>query len=78
LLFLMVGFFACKPGADRPAYGSNEWREYLGGPERNHYSPLTQINAGNINQLQVAWEYHTGDSGQIQCNPIIVMVCCMA
>jgi quinoprotein glucose dehydrogenase len=72
LLSMIVGFFACKPGADGPTYGSNEWREYLGGPERNHYSPLTQINTGNINQLQVAWEYHTGDSGQIQCNPIIV------
>ncbi|CAN5211362.1 hypothetical protein BH23BAC1_BH23BAC1_33170 [soil metagenome] len=49
-----------------------EWREYLGGPERNHYSPLDQINLSNVNQLQMAWQYHTKDSGQIQCNPIIV------
>src|SRR5215217_3434320 len=70
--FLLVSFLACKSGADRPAYGSREWREYLGGPERNHYSPLDQINAKNVDQLQVAWEYHTGDSGQIQCNPLIV------
>ena len=55
-----------------PAYGSNEWREYLGGPERNHYFPLVQINAGSVNQLYSAWEYHTHDSGQIQCNPLIV------
>lgn len=71
-LLLAVGFAACKNREERPAYGSNEWREYLGGPERNHYSPLTQINAGNIAQLKIAWEYHTRDSGQIQCNPIIV------
>jgi quinoprotein glucose dehydrogenase len=51
---------------------SHDWREYLGGPDRNHYSVLDQINAGNVKQLQVAWEYHTGDSGQIQCNAIIV------
>ncbi len=49
-----------------------EWKEYLGGPERNHYSALTQINLSNVKQLQVAWEYHTQDSGQVQCNPIIV------
>lgn len=71
-IFLVVGFFACKSGADKPVYGSREWTEYLGGPERNHYSPLDQINTKNIDLLAVAWEYHTGDSGQIQCNPIIV------
>src|SRR5215218_8880512 len=72
VLFLFIGLISCKNKADRPAYGTNEWREYLGGPERNHYSPLTQINASNVDQLIVAWEYHTRDSGQIQCNPIIV------
>jgi len=51
---------------------SNDWREYLGGPDRNHYSTLDQINLNTINNLQVAWEYHTSDSGQLQCNPIIV------
>ena len=25
------------------------------------YSPLTQINKQNIADLEVAWEYHTGD-----------------
>lgn len=49
-----------------------EWHEYLGGPDRNHYSSLDQITLNNVNQLKKAWEYHTGDSGQIQCNPIIV------
>ncbi len=52
--------------------GDNGWPEYLGGPDRNHYSPLRQITAANVNKLKVAWEYHTRDSGQIQCNPIIV------
>ncbi|CAN5167815.1 hypothetical protein BH23BAC1_BH23BAC1_22790 [soil metagenome] len=49
-----------------------EWREYLGGPDKNHYSTLDQINLSNVSQLQKVWEYHTKDSGQIQCNPIIV------
>lgn len=54
------------------SFGGSEWREYLGGPERNHYSPLKEINASNVKDLKVAWEYHSGDTGQIQCNPIIV------
>jgi quinoprotein glucose dehydrogenase len=52
---------------------TSEWREYLGGPDRAHFSPLKQINTDNVKNLQVAWEFHTGDtSGQMQCNPIIV------
>lgn len=49
-----------------------DWAEYLGGPDRNHYTTLDQIDASNVKQLQVAWQYHTGDSGDFQCNPIIV------
>lgn len=49
-----------------------EWREYLGGADRNHYSSLSQIDTSNVNQLEKVWEFHTGDtSGQMQCNPII-------
>src|SRR5690606_30844154 len=39
---------------------------------RNHYSTLTQITPENVSQLKLAWEYHTGDSGQIQCNPLVI------
>ena len=53
-------------------FSHEEWREYLGGPDRNHYSSLKQIDASNVDQLKIAWEYHSGDSGQVQCNPIIV------
>lgn len=49
-----------------------DWSEYLGGPGRNHYSTLKQIKPSNVGRLKLAWEYHSGDSGQIQCNPIIV------
>ncbi|WP_026632103.1 outer membrane protein assembly factor BamB family protein [Dyadobacter alkalitolerans] len=51
---------------------STEWPEYLGGPDRNHYSPLTQINRQNVSKLKVAWTYAMPDSGQTQVNPIVV------
>ena len=71
-LLFIAGMISCNTKSDKPAYGTNEWREYLGGPERNHYSPLTQITKDNVSNLKIAWEYHTKDSGQIQCNPLIV------
>src|SRR5687768_12388136 len=70
-VLLGVLLFACKSEKNK-TYGTREWKEYLGGPERNHYSPLDQITKENVTQLKIAWEYHTLDSGQIQCNPIIV------
>src|SRR5215207_11266260 len=53
------------------------WQHYKGTPESIHYSSLSQIDTGNVKQLQIAWDYHTGDAdtvnhSQIQCNPIIV------
>lgn len=48
-----------------------EWREYLGGPDRNHFSPLTQITTENVAALEVAWTYHTGEFGEMQTNPIV-------
>lgn len=51
---------------------NTEWTEYLGGPDRNHYSSLTQINPENVKNLKVAWTYDMPDSGQTQVNPIIV------
>ena len=50
----------------------NDWPEYLGGGDRNHYSPLSQVNLTNVGRLEPVWEFHSGDSGQVQCNPIIV------
>ncbi|MGV3640444.1 MAG: PQQ-binding-like beta-propeller repeat protein [Adhaeribacter sp.] len=73
-LLLML---SCRlwPAGDRTSPDSDsgeDWREYLGGPGRNHYSTLKQISPENVGRLKIAWQYHTGDSGQIQCNPIIV------
>lgn len=67
-VLLILTVFSCG----KKSAGDLEWREYLGGPDRNHYSTLREIDSTNVNRLGVAWEYHTGDSGQVQCNPIIV------
>ena len=49
-----------------------DWPVYLGGKERNLYSPLQQIHRDNVSQLEVAWTYDTGDKAEYQANNLIV------
>lgn len=56
-----------------------DWPKYGGNSAGNRYSELTQINTQNVHQLQLAWEYDTGENNDpdgkgrdIQCQPIVV------
>jgi quinoprotein glucose dehydrogenase len=57
------------PDTDWPVYGGNlgYWR----------YQALDQINAGNFNQLEVAWQFKTDNLGShpefiLQCTPLMI------
>jgi quinoprotein glucose dehydrogenase len=59
------------------AASGKDWAVYLGDDDRSHYSTLTEITAANVNRLEVAWTFTSGDfkpgtRAQIQCNPLIV------
>jgi quinoprotein glucose dehydrogenase len=71
VILLWIGLLSWHLDKEAPR-GKGDWPEYLGGGDRNHYSTLKQVNVSNVNELKMAWQYHTLDSGQIQCNPIIV------
>lgn len=52
-----------------------DWDVYLGDKSSSHYSRLKQITKANVDELEVAWTYHTGDSeerGDVQTNPLII------
>ncbi len=69
---LLSIFSSCNPPETT---GYTSWAVYGGNKENNRYSSLTQIDTSNAAQLQVAWQYHTGDSDgmtQLQVNPIII------
>ncbi|MBS1751468.1 MAG: PQQ-binding-like beta-propeller repeat protein [Bacteroidetes bacterium] len=69
-LLILTLFFSCTQKNK-----SVGWPVYGGSKESTHYSPLEQIDTSNASQLQVAWEYHTGDGDsqtQIQVNPLII------
>ena len=47
------------------------WDAYLGGGESSQYSSLGQITKDNVGQLEVAWEYLTGEGQPPRFNPVI-------
>src|SRR6267378_5799275 len=49
-----------------------DWPDYGGAPENNHYSKLAQINRSNVKRLAVAWSFDTQEQGGLQTSPIIV------
>ncbi len=67
-LLLFPAFFSCRTEQNK----YRQWDEYLGGPDRNHFSTLDQITPENVSRLEPAWAYSTPDSGQMQTSPIIV------
>ena len=77
LILILVAYFLCvraqlasaqtssqeKPPS-RPAADTG-WPNYGNDPGGMRFSPATQINPGNVNQLKVAWTYHTGALEQL-------------
>ena len=76
LSIILISFIICF-GCSSPDKKYTSWAVYNGTKEGLKYSSLTQIDTNNVDQLSVAWTYHTGDAdtahhSQIQCNPIVV------
>ena len=57
--FAILGFLACLSLAS--SAGAQEWHYYGGDAGGTRFSPLTQINRGNVSRLKRAWTYHTGE-----------------
>jgi len=49
-----------------------DWPAYGGDLSQDRYSPLSQINRGNVRKLKVAWTFDTGEPGGLQTNPLII------
>jgi quinoprotein glucose dehydrogenase len=47
------------------------WADYGGGLAAAQYSALGQINRSNVNRLEVAWVYPTGDGRKYVFNPLV-------
>ena len=65
---LAVVLFPCAIFAQTHA----NWSDYSGSPDSAQYSALEQINRSNVDKLEVAWTYPTGDHNKYFFNPLIV------
>ncbi len=54
-----------------PAQEQRDWPAYGSSSENNHYSPLTQINRGNVKHLALAWSFDSQEEGVLQTSPIV-------
>jgi len=60
----------------------DQWSTYAGNAGGQQYSDLDQINADNVGQLEIAWQYRTGElerrtqfhnaTAKVQVNPILL------
>lgn len=58
LPMVLFGFsVSAQPGAE-----GGEWHTYGGDLYSSKYSPLDQINAGNLSEVRVAWEWESVDA----------------
>ncbi len=75
----------CGAPPEIPSGGpTSEWEVYGASPGGARYSPLTQITPANVDRLEIAWTYHTGDvseggegapaanASSFQATPIVV------
>jgi quinoprotein glucose dehydrogenase len=73
----LLSTLALLPAAElrQAPSGYRSWQVYGGGSDSIRYSNLDQINRGNVDKLQVAWTFDTGDAfegSEMQCNPIVI------
>ena len=83
-----VGLVALLAGAALPLSGQTadvisrgtqdgQWPTYGGDLASRRYSPLSQVDAGNFNKLEIAWRFKTDNLGprpefQLQTTPLMV------
>ncbi|MGA7522273.1 MAG: PQQ-binding-like beta-propeller repeat protein [Acidobacteriaceae bacterium] len=68
----VAGTHRAVPGSAAAAVHDVDWPAYNGNLNGDHDSPLAQINRSNVAQLRVAWQYDTGEKGDLETNPLIV------
>ncbi len=59
-------------GRQAPSPAASEWRVYGGSAASDRYSPLVEITPANVDRLDEAWRFDTGETGGFQVNPIVV------
>ena len=78
--FVLFGLAATAVSLATPAAAQHptEWTAYGHDAQGTRYSPLSQIDRGNVSQLTVAWTYRTGETehthqpAKLETTPLMV------
>ena len=68
LVFLLMTAAAVQPAAAQRGAPDGQWPSYGGDDGSTKYAPLDQIDAENVDQLQVAWQWESSDTAVINAN----------
>ena len=68
-LLVAILFAGTPPAAAQPSGNDGEWRTYGGQGRGAKYSPLDQIDAGNVGDLRTAWRWRSVDYDLLEDNP---------
>ncbi len=71
LAILLIGCFYVAAASQSIEQAHTGWSDYGGAADSAQYSALTQINKSNVNKLQVAWTYSTGDTRKYFFDPLM-------
>ncbi len=71
LAFLLAGCFYLAARPQPIGQAHTGWSDYGGAADSAQYSALTQIDKSNVNKLQVAWTYPTGDTRKYFFDPLM-------
>ena len=78
-IFVLVSILISACSTEEPEQSTSintNWDTYLGDPGRSHYSQLTQITRENVDQLELAWKYDSGElregNSSMYTSPLII------
>jgi quinate dehydrogenase (quinone) len=57
-------------GSGNSAIAARDWQHWGGTASGTRYVPFDQINASNVEDLQIAWSYRTGVGGAFKATPL--------
>jgi quinoprotein glucose dehydrogenase len=74
--FILALSLAALPAAAQYGAKNGEWHHYGGDLGQTRYSPLSQIDASNFNNLELAWSFKTANLGprpefNLQATPLM-------
>jgi glucose dehydrogenase len=72
LIAALPGFALANQELQRLGADPSNWVMQAGNFANHRYSPLSQVNTGNVKQLQVAWMFSTGVLRGHEGSPLVI------